>query len=171
MNLINARSAAEIFSRTKSNQMFYVCREEVCKQNPPNSNCCILQTVSITNHGPPYHHPTSHFHPAPPATAMVARTAPIVRIWPKTSKYSPSMIPLAFQLPRSRAQAFLRSRGVLDAFAASAAWKAKYGAAQSPAVGKIVARNAAAPGRKPVGPLQVCCICFFFFFLFFFFRG
>lgn len=69
------------------------------------------------------------------------------------------MIPLAFQLPRARAQAFLRSRGVLDAFAASAAWKAKYGASQSPSVGKIVAENVAAAGREPVGPLQVCCIC------------
>lgn len=74
------------------------------------------------------------------------------------------MIPLVFQLPRSRARAFLRSRGVLDAFAASAAWKAKYRAAQSPPVGKIVARNVAAPGREPVGPLQVCFFSSFFLF-------
>lgn len=65
------------------------------------------------------------------------------------------MIPSAFQLPRARAQVFLRSRGVLDAFAASAAWKAKYDTTQSPSVARIVAENAAPPGHKPVGRLQV----------------
>lgn len=81
--------------------------------------------------------------------------APVVRIWPKVSKYNPSHITKAFKVPASRTRAFLGSRGVTAAFAALADWKLKYSARASPAVTKVVAENAAPAGRRPAGALQV----------------
>lgn len=81
--------------------------------------------------------------------------APVVRIWPKVSKYSPASVAAAFKFPVPRTRAFLGSPGVTAAFVALAVWKTKYSARASPPVTRIVPENAAAPGRRPAGELQV----------------